>query len=653
MATTTVQPPTGPAAPTPPGAGGGPSKSSGMVKATALMMVTVLLSRILGVLRDAIISHYFGRGPQTDAYNAAFTVPDLLFYLLQSGALSSTIVPILTEYRSQGKDKSADKTVSIVASTIFVFIGLLICIMWINARALTIMLNPGFVADEGTLHRIALAVPLTRVLLPAQMFFFLGGLMMGVLYSRKQFLIPALGPVIYNSGIIFGGVVLHRWLGIHGLVWGAIGGAFLGNFLIPFLAVNRLGVRLRPSLDVTHPAAMKVWRMLLPIGLGVALPNIDQMVNKAFASYLGPGDTTAIMNAYRLMLLPIGIFAQAMALAIFPTLSGQAAEKNIPAMRRTMNQSLRNILFLTVPASGLMFLLAAPIITFLYESGQFTHADTLATAPALMALSLGIFAWSCQSLLTRGFYALQNSKVPVISGAIVSVIFVAMNAWVVHPVIGLKARVETLTSQVTTLQEKIALVQPLLQTATDTQRMVDGVQGQLGQRRREAKAVTTLGEAQNSLTQLTTTVQAELASLAGQIETKNAQLADAQSELERRAKRAVWELGLTTSIAATIHMLALYFLLRRRFSGLQSRRLLLSIGKILIATLALCIVTKLALAGCDTAFEAYSLAPKITALITLLVAGLLGIGAFVGVAILLKIGELQSAVDLIRRKRAG
>jgi len=144
-----------------------------------------------------------------------------------------------------------------------------------------------------------------------------------------------------------------------------------------------------------------------------------------------------------------------------------------------------------------------------------------------------------------------------------------------------------------------------------------------------------------------------VSSLKGQIEAKNAQLADAQSELGRRAKRAVWELGLTTSIAATIHMLALYFLLRRRFSGLQSRRLLLSIGKILIATLALCIVTKLALAGCDTAFEAYSLAPKITALITLLVAGLLGIGAFVGVAILLKIGELQSAVDLIRRKRAG
>ena len=648
MASTTVKPPPGPNPPLA-GEGGGPSKPSGVARATALMMVTVLLSRILGVARDAIISHYFGRGPQTDAYNAAFTVPDLLFYLLQSGALSSTIVPILTEYRQQGKDKSADKTVSIVASTIFVFIGLLICVMWINARALTIWLNPGF--DES---RIAMSVPLTRVLLPAQMFFFLGGLMMGVLYSRKQFLIPALGPVIYNSGIIFGGVVLRRWLGIDGLVWGAIAGAFVGNFLIPFLAVQRLGVRLRPSFDVTHPAAMKVWRMLLPIGLGVSLPNIDQMVNKAFASYLGPGDTTAIMNAYRLMLLPIGVFAQAMALAVFPTLSGQAADKNITAMRRTMNQSLRNILFLTVPASALMFLLAEPIITFLLQSGKYTHADTLVTASALRCLSLGIFAWSCQSLLTRGFYALQNSKVPVISGAIVSVIFVGMNAWVVRPVLQVKTRVETLTRQTQTLGEKIALVQPLLAPAQNAQNAVGVAQATLGQiGRGHPDAVTSLGTAQDSLTQVTSTAQAELTDLAVHLDAKNYQLADARATLEKLAERAVWQLGLTTSIAATIHMLALFFLLRRRLSGLQSRRLAVSVGKILLATLALCLVSKLALAGCDTAFETSHLAPKLTALITLLAAGLTGIGAFAGLARVLNLGELQSAIDLIRRRRAG
>ncbi|MBV9850513.1 MAG: murein biosynthesis integral membrane protein MurJ [Armatimonadetes bacterium] len=545
MASTTVQPPTAPPPSEPPPPTGG-SKPGGIARATGLMMATVLLSRILGVLRDAIISHYFGRGPQTDAYNAAFTVPDLLFYLLQSGALSSTIVPIITEYRQQGKNKSADRVVSIVASTIFVVIGLLICVMWIAARPLTVWLNPGFDA-----HRVAMAVPLTRVLLPAQMFFFLGGLLMGVLYSRKQFLIPALGPVIYNSGIIFGGIVLRHWLGIHGLVWGAVGGALLGNFLIPFLAVRRLGVRLRPNFAVLHPGARKVWVMLLPMGLGVALPNIDQIVNKLFASYLGPGDTTAIMNAYRLMLLPIGVFAQAMALAIYPTLSEQAGLRDLKAMRRTMSQSLRNILFLTVPSAALMFLLAVPIITFLLQSGKYTYSDTLVTASALRYLSLGIFAWSCQSLLTRGFYALQNSRIPVISGACVSVLFVAMNWAVVHHTHW-------------------------------------GVRG----------------------------------------------------------------LGLATSIAAAIHMTALLILLRLRLRGIQGGRLWLSLSQTLLATAALCLAVQIVRALTLTLLPAALLPPKFSALILIALSGGAGLAAFLLVARLLHMEELQAAISMIRRKRS-
>ncbi len=640
MASTTVKPPSGPAAPPP----GGGKKPLGIAGATGLMMATVLLSRILGFLRDAIISHYFGRGPQTDAYIAAFTIPDLLFYLLQSGALSSTVVPILTEYRQQGKDKSADKVVSIVASVIFVFIGLLIVLMWIYARALTIALNLGF--SDATVN---LSVPLTRVLLPAQMFFFMGGLMMGVLYSRKSFLIPAMGPVIYNAGIIMGAIVLRHWLGIQGLVWGAVAGAFLGNFLIPFIAVLRLGVRIRPSFEVRHPAAMKVWRMLLPIGLGVSLPSIDQMVNKEFASYLGPGNTTAVIYAYRLMLLPIGIFAQAMALAIFPTLSGQAAEKNTTAMRRTMNQSLRNILFLTVPASALIYLLAEPFITFIYQSGHFTHNDTLATAPVLRSLSLGIFAWSCQSLLTRGFYALQNSKVPVISGAIVSVLFISMNVWVVQPVIHAKAHADVLTHQIAALQENARLVQPFLLPSQAA--LAAGTTA-----RSDTPAATQgtplgLGTAQDDLTRLVAQVQMSQTDIQARLDSKLYQLALAQSEFNTRAARAVWELGLTTSIAATIHMVALYFLLRRRLTGLHSQRLLSSVSNVLMATLALCVLTKLVLAVCETSFETSHLAPKLVAVITLSLAGLAGLGAFLGVARALRMDELQSAIDLIRRKR--
>lgn len=647
MASTTVPPP--PAAPLP-GPSAGPSKAGGLARATGLMMAMVLLSRILGVLRDSIISHFFGRGPQTDAYNAAFTVPDLLFYLLQSGALSSTIVPIITEYRQQGKQKLADKTVSIVASTIFVFIGLLIIVMWINARALTIALNPGF--DQ---HRIDMAVPLTRVLLPAQMFFFMGGLMMGVLYSRKQFLIPALGPVIYNSFIIFGALVLRLFFpperAIEGLVWGAIGGAFIGNFLIPFIAVNRLGVRLRPDFAVTHPAARKVWRMLLPIGLGVALPNIDQMVNKGFASFLGPGDTTAIMNAYRLMLLPIGVFAQAMSLAVFPTLSLQAAAQNIPALRRTMNQSLRNILFLTVPASALMLLLAEPVITLLLQSGKFTHEDTLATAAGLRFLALGIFAWSCQSLLTRGFYALQNSKIPVISGAIVSVLFVAMNFAVIQPVLHARAHVRALRSQAHDLDLTLNALQPFVapalaaqnhlsvalsrMPAPDPNAPVDGPQADLEQ-------------AQTDLNQLVSSQQAALMQAQTGRDGIQAQIFATNLRMGRLARRAVEGLGLATSIAAAIHMLALYFLLRRRLRGLNSLRLGISLGKTLAATAALCLTTWVMFAAVATVLDPAHLHAKVAALIVLLTAGGIGLIAFLATARALRMPELQAGLDMLK-----
>lgn len=529
---------------------GGDVKPTGVAKATGLMMAAVLLSRVLGVVRDAIISHYFGRGAQTDAYNAAFTVPDLLWNLLQSGALASTIVPIITEYRQQGNAKTADKVVSIVATTIFVFIGLLIVIMEIFAPALTRMLNPGF-----DVSRVAMSVPLTRVLLPAQLFFFLGGLLMGVMYSRKQFLIPAFGPVIYNAGIIFGAVVLRVFfppaIAIQGLVWGALAGAFIGNLLLPSIGVARLGVKLKPSLEVLHPAAVKVWKMLLPIGLGVGLPSIDQVVNKYFASFFGTGDTTALMNAYRLMLLPIGVFAQSMAIAVFPTLSSQAADKDYKAMRGTLNQSLRNILFLTVPASAIICVLAVPIITFLLQSGAYKPHDTEVTASVLRYLALGIFAWSCSSLLTRGFYAIQNSKVPAISGAAVSVIFILMNWAVVHFNMGI-----------------------------------------------------------------------------------------------------IW-LAISTSLSAAIHCTALLILLAMRLQGIQRAKLIISAAKTLVSTAALAMVAWSVNLVIEHLASAILLPPKIWAIVSLVLAGGLGIVAFYLVARALKMPELEVGVNMVTSRLGG
>jgi putative peptidoglycan lipid II flippase len=411
-------------------------------------------------------------------------------------------------------------------------------------------LNPGFDAN-----RIAMSVPLTRVLLPAQLFFFLGGLLMGVMYSRKQFLIPAFGPVIYNAGIIFGAIVLRPFfpphVAIQGLVWGALGGAFIGNLMLPFIGVSRLGVKFTPSFEVLHPAAKKVWRMLLPIGLGVGLPSIDQVVNKYFASYFGTGDTTALMNAYRLMLLPIGVFAQSMAIAVFPTLSSQAAEKDYKAMRGTLNQSLRNILFLTLPSTALIVVLANPIITFLLQSGKYTGSDSAVTASVLCYLALGIFAWSCSSLLTRGFYALQSSKVPAISGAVVSVIFILMNWLVVRYRLGIS-----------------------------------------------------------------------------------------------------W-IAISTSVSAAIHCFALLFLLSRRLKGIQRGRLIASVAKTFVATIALSVVAYILNRAVIALSTVVWMPPKVEAILSLTVAGGLGLLAFYGVARALKMPELETGVKMVASKLGG
>ena len=172
--------------------------------------------------------------------------------------------------------------------------------------------------------------------------------------------------------------------------------------------------------------------MMLPIVLGVSLPNVDQIINGYFASELAHGSQAAMSYAVRLMLIPIGIFAQAMGIAILPTMAGQAAAGQRKELRGTIAQALRTILFLTVPASALLCLLATPVITLLLQSGHFTSSDTAVTATALRFYSLGIFAWSAQAILTRGFYALQDSRTPVISGTIMTGVFILMNWLVVH-----------------------------------------------------------------------------------------------------------------------------------------------------------------------------------------------------------------------------
>lgn len=518
----------------------------GVARATVTMVALTLLSRVLGMVRDMVIAHQLGAGVETDAYTAAFKVPDLLMYLVAGGALSSTFIPVFKEYVHAGKERQAWRTFSIVATVTLVLSTLFVLIAEIWTPAFVRLLNPGY--DPA---RIALTVPLTRIVLPAQVFFMLGGLLGGTLNARGNFLVPALGASIYNLGIIFGAAVLYPLgLGLSGLMWGALAGAFIGNFSLQIVATARVGMRYRPSLHVLHPGAIKVWKMMGPILLGVSLPNVDQIINSYFASELPMvGAQAAMQFAVRIMLIPIGVFAQAMGIAVLPTLSDHTATGKVREFKTAVNQALRSILFVTVPASALLFLLADPIITLLLQSGRFDVRGTLMTASALRFYSLGIFAWSAQAILTRGFYALQDTWTPVISGTVMTVIFVVMNWLVVN--------------------------------ASDM-----GVGG----------------------------------------------------------------LALATSIAAVLHMIVMFALLRHRLGGLLDRQLFASFTKTILATVALCVFTWLLSKGLGVVLPS-GMAPKLHALIVLIVAGGAGAGVFLLAARGLHMRELDSVIGLIRRRR--
>lgn len=393
--------------------------------ASALLMAGILLSRVLGLLRDRIIAHRFGQGFETDVYNAAFTVPDLLFFLLAGGVFSGAFTPVFTDYISTNREKDAWRIFSVVATTMTLVIGVLIVLGEIFVYPLVARTNPGYAPGK-----IAATVVLTRILLPAQICFFLGGLMMSTLTARNINSGQAFGPVIYNLGIILGGMFLTNRFGVAGLCWGAVIGAVVGNIGLQMVLLKQSGGRFYPRAIFRHwrhPGVIQVWKLMLPVIFGLALPYVSTIIGRAYASGLGEGPQSALMNANRLFQVPLGVFAQAIAIASLPVMAAHAARGEMPELRKSVVFSLRSILFLTIPSSMVMVTLSLPIIQLLLQSGKFTQADSEMTALVLCAFSVGIFAWSAHSILARGFYALKESRIPVIVGTVVTLFFLPLN----------------------------------------------------------------------------------------------------------------------------------------------------------------------------------------------------------------------------------
>jgi putative peptidoglycan lipid II flippase len=384
-----------------------------MSKAALIMVASVLLSRVMGFVREIVIAHVGGASASTDVYFAAFTIPDFLNHLLAGGALSITFIPIYSRYLAANDEEGGARFASVVLTNMTLAGMPLILVLELFAEQLVPIVAPGFdAAQTETCAR------LVRIILPAQYFFYVGGILMAAQYSRERFLLPALAPILYNAGIIVGGLALGPWLGMEGFCWGVLGGAFAGNLVVQAYGAHRTGLRVRFEFSLRHPGFVEFFKLSMPLMLGLSLILVDEWIGKALGSYLVPASISWLNYARTLMRVPIAIVGQAAGVASFPFLSRLAAEGKMDDLERTTSRALRMVLLFILPLSALCATMGREMAMILYGRGKFTPADATAVGDTMLWFSLGIFAWGAQGILARGYYAMRNTMTPTLVGTI-------------------------------------------------------------------------------------------------------------------------------------------------------------------------------------------------------------------------------------------
>lgn len=376
-------------------------------------MAAFVLSNLTGLVRQILVTQAFGTTGEIDAFNAASTFPDLIFSLIAGGALASAFVPTLTGFLSREDRPGAWRLSSAVAN----IVTLLLAIASLASALLAAPIVRFILAPDFTPAQQALTVMLMRVLLIAPVIFGFSGLLMGILNSHQVFLWPALAPSMYWLGMILGVLFLTPSMGIFGLAWGAVGGAAL-HLLVQLPGLLRLpGRRYLATLGQGFPAVWEVARLMGPRLLGVAVVQLNFVVNTILATGQPVGSLSSIKYAWAIMTMPQVVIAQAIAIAALPTFSAQVAQGDLGSMRRSLAATLRGVLLLSVPASVGLILLREPTIALAFQRGEFTAQSTEMVSWALLWYTAGLVGHSVVEIVSRAFYALHDTKTPVFIGA--------------------------------------------------------------------------------------------------------------------------------------------------------------------------------------------------------------------------------------------
>jgi putative peptidoglycan lipid II flippase len=401
-----------------------PSHSHTATSATLLLTLSALTSRVIGLIRDQFIAYQFGAGHNTDAYNVAFYLPELINYLLVGGAASITFVTILDRYRANNDEAEGERALSIILNTMVIVLGTAIILAEIfTPYYIRLYFDPA--SPEGIL-----CTQITRILLPAQLFFFSGGVLTSVLLVRKQFSFQALSPLIYNLCIIAGGALLASRMGISSLGVGALIGAYLGPFLLNAYGAYRAGMRYRPLLDFKHPGLREWVRLSLPLMLGVTIITLDNQILGYFASH-GAGDISRLTYAKRLFSAPMAIIGQAAGAASMPFFASLFGRNQFASFASAVNRSVSRLIAFSLLGSAIMIALARPAVDIIFRRGSFHAADATATANYFAIFAISLALWTAQAIYARAFYAAGETFAPMLAGTIITIASIPIY-WQLH-----------------------------------------------------------------------------------------------------------------------------------------------------------------------------------------------------------------------------
>jgi putative peptidoglycan lipid II flippase len=397
---------------------------------TAIFALATGVSRVAGLAREIVAASFFGLTVAGSAFTIASQIPNLMSNLFAQAALSAAFVPVFTDLLQSGRKREAFK----LASTLFWIILIALGALTALGILLAGVIMPLFTGTTFSAAGNALTAGLAQVLFPVVLLLGLTGLLVGILQSYDEFSIPAIAPAVWNLVILALLVALrsrfHQQIYAYAVAWLV---ATLVQLLMVAWALRRIDFRLAFTLDWRDPRVRQVFVLMLPVTIGLGIVNLDQLLNSVFGALVSTAAPRAIDNAFRIYMLPQGVFSVAVATVLFPTLSRQAARRAPAEMRRTIGNGMRQINLLLIPAAGLMIVLATPITRLVYQRGSFLPADTHLVSLALFWFAFSLPFGGINLLLTRTFFALKRPWIPTRFAAVNMVVDIIVSVGLYKP----------------------------------------------------------------------------------------------------------------------------------------------------------------------------------------------------------------------------